>query len=89
VSAQGGTVDMAVRGAHIQLPILNSGGNGTSRVQAQGIQLGTTAGTLRVALRDERGALVPMRSVSFGSQEPLSRQTAGWRVNTQDEEGVW
>jgi hypothetical protein len=88
-SAQGGTVDMAVRGAHIQLPTLNSGSNGTSRVQAQGIQLGTTAGTLRVALRDERGALVPMRSVSFGSQEPLSRQTAGWRVNTQDEEGVW
>lgn len=88
-SAQGGTVDMAVRGAQIQLPVLNSGGNGAPRVQAQGIQLGTTAGTLRVALRDERGTLVPMRSVSFGSQEPLSRQTAGWRVNTQDEEGVW
>lgn len=88
-AAQGGTVDMAVRGAQIQLPVLNSGSNGASRVQAQGIQLGTTAGTLRVALRDERGALVPMRSVSFGSQEPLSRQTAGGRVNTQDEEGVW
>lgn len=88
-ASQGGSVDMAVRGAQIQLPVLNSGSNGATRVQAQGIQLGTTAGTLRVALRDERGALVPMRTVSFGSQEPLSRQTAGARVNTQDEEGVW
>jgi hypothetical protein len=89
VSAQSGTVDMAVRGAQIQLPTLNSGNSGASRVRAQGIQLGTTAGTLRVALRDERGTLVPMLSVSFGSQEPLSRQAAGVRVNTQDEEGVW
>ena len=69
--------------------MLNSVNNGASRVQAQGIHLGTTAGTLRVALRDERGLLVPMRSVSFGSQEPLSRQNAGARVSTQDEDGVW
>lgn len=86
---RGGTVDLVVRGANIQLPLLNSASNGASRAQAQGIQLGTTAGTLRVALRDERGALVPMRSVSFGSQEPLSRQTAVVRASTQDEEGVW
>lgn len=88
-SARGGTVDLVVRGANVQLPMLNSVSNGASRVQAQGIQLGTTAGTLRVALRDERGALVPMRSVSFGSQEPLSRQAAGARASAQDEDGVW
>ena len=88
-STEGGSLVADLRSAHIQLPVLNSGNNGASRAQAQGIQLGTTAGTLRVALRDERGALVPMRSVSFGSQEPLSRQTAGGRMITQDEEGVW
>jgi len=87
--AQGGSVDMAVRGARIQLPFMSSANGGALRAQAQGIRLGTTAGTLRVALRDERGVLVPMRSVSFGSQEPLSRQTAGVRAVTQDEEGVW
>lgn len=81
--AQGGSLVAGFGSARIHLPELNSG------VQAQGIQLGTTAGTLRVTLRDERGALVPMRSVSFGSQEPLSRQTAGARTSTQDEEGVW
>src|SRR5215207_1265710 len=88
-SAQGGTVDLAVRGANIQLPLLNSGNSVVARGPAQGIQLGTSAGTLRVAMRDERGQLVPMRSVSFGSQEPLSRQTASGRVSTRDEEGVW
>lgn len=86
---RGGTVDMVVRSAVVRLPLQNSVNNGASRFQARGIQLGTTAGTLRVAMRDERGALVPMRSVSFGSQEPLSRQTAGGRTSTQDEEGVW
>jgi hypothetical protein len=88
-SAQVGTIEIAVRGAQIQLPKPSPRDNGASRVHVQGIQLGTTAGTLRVALLDERGALVPMRSVSFGSQEPLSRQAGGVRVNTQDEEGVW
>lgn len=88
-STRGGSLDAAIRSARIQLPQLNSVNNGASRVQAQDIKLGTTAGTLRVALRDERGALVPMRSVSFGSQEPLSRQAAGARVATQDEDGVW
>ncbi|HKG13353.1 MAG TPA: hypothetical protein VKB12_08435 [Pyrinomonadaceae bacterium] len=88
-STGGGSLVADLRPARIQLPLLNSGSNAASSVAAQGIQLGTTAGTLRVAMRDERGALVPMRSVSFGSQEPLSRQTAGVRVSTQDEEGVW
>jgi hypothetical protein len=87
--AQGGTVDFVVRGAHVQLPVLNPANSAAPRFQAQGVQLGTTAGTLRVVLLDERGALVPMRSVSFGSQEPLSRQAAGARVSTQDDEGVW
>lgn len=88
-SARGGTVDLVVRGAKIQLPSLDYVNNGASRGPAQGIQLGTSAGTLRVAMRDERGELVPMRSVSFGSQEPLSRQAAGGRVSARDEEGVW
>jgi hypothetical protein len=88
-STGGGSLVADLRPARIQLPLPSSGSDGASRVQTQGIQLGTTAGTLRVAMRDERGALVPMRSVSFGSQEPLSRQTAGGRASTQDEEGVW
>lgn len=87
-STEGGSLVADLRSARIQLPRLNVN-NGASSVQAQGIQLGTNAGTLRVALRDERGILVPMRSVSFGSQEPLSRQNAAVRVSTQDDEGVW
>jgi len=89
-STRGGSVEADFRSARVQLPTMNSAGNDALRVQAHGIRLGTTAGTLRVALRDERGALVPMRSVSFGSQEPLSLQTAGVRAGgAQDEEGVW
>ncbi len=53
-----------------------------------GHQPGTTA-EICASQCHERGALVPMPSVSFGSQEPLSRQTAGGRTSTQDEEGVW
>jgi hypothetical protein len=84
-----GSIDAAFSTARVRLPDLNSGNSVASRVPAQGIQLGTSAGTLRVTLRDERGALVPMRSVSFGSQEPLSRQTASSRLTSKDEEGVW
>lgn len=73
----------------VQLPLLNSGNNGALRFAAQGIQLGTTAGTLRVVLRDERGTSLTMRSVSFGSQELLSREAATRRPNSEDEEGVW
>lgn len=87
-STRVGTVDATFSSARIQLPELNSGNNGAQRVQAQGIQLGTTAGTLRVVLRDERGTPVTMRSVSFGSQELLSRETAT-RPNSKEEEGVW
>ncbi len=84
-----GLVDAAVSTAPVKLPLFNSGANVASNVPAQGIQLGTSAGTLRVVLRDERGTLVPMRTVSFGSQEPLSRESASRRANAKDDEGVW
>jgi hypothetical protein len=84
-----GSIDAAFSTARVRLPQLNNVNSVASRAPAQGIQLGTSAGTLRVTLRDERGALVPMRSVSFGSQEPLSRQTASSRLTSKDEEGVW
>jgi hypothetical protein len=77
-----GSIVADLRPAGVILPQLNN-------APAQGIQLGTSAGTLRVVLRDERGTLVPMRTVSFGSQEPLSRQTASSRLTSKDEEGVW
>jgi hypothetical protein len=85
----GGAIDADLRPAGVILPQLNNANSVASRVPAQGIQLGTSAGTLRVVLRDERGTLVPMRTVSFGSQEPLSRQTASGRLTSKDEEGVW
>ena len=71
------------------LPLRYTAVGTASRAPAQSIELGTSAGTLRVVLRDERGTLVPMRSVSFGSQEPLSRQTAAQRAASKVEEGVW
>lgn len=86
---RGGSVDAAVSTARVKLPLFNSGANVASNVPAQSIQLGTSAGTLRVVLRDERGTLVPMRTVSFGSQEPLSRESASRRANAKDDEGVW
>jgi hypothetical protein len=86
---RGGSIDADLRPAGVILPQLNNVSSVASRVPAQGIQLGTSAGTLRVVLRDERGTLVPMRTVSFGSQEPLSRQTASGRLTSKDEEGVW
>ena len=88
-STQGGSHDEAVTSATVRLPQLNAANYLAAGGPTQGIQLGTSAGTLRVVLRDERGSLVPMRSVSFGSQEPLSRQTAGGRLNSKDDEGVW
>jgi hypothetical protein len=88
-STRGGLLDEAVTSARVRRPHLDSVNYADARGPAQGIQLGTSAGTLRVVLVDERGALVPMRSVSFGSQEPLSRQTAGGRLISKDDEGVW
>ncbi|HEY0169668.1 MAG TPA: hypothetical protein VGB98_01355 [Pyrinomonadaceae bacterium] len=46
---------------------------------------------LRVVLRDESGAgrVVPMRAVSFGSQELLARESAGRQATVAENEGVW
>lgn len=46
---------------------------------------------LRVVLRDESGAgrVVPMRAVSFGSQELLARESVSRQVSAADNEGVW
>jgi hypothetical protein len=55
------------------------------------IPLGASAEPLRVVLRDEQGNayVVPMRTVSFGSQELLPRDVAGARSSAKNEEGVW
>jgi hypothetical protein len=55
------------------------------------ISLGTNAEPLRVVLRDERGAtrVVPMRSVSFGSQELIAREGTSRRAAVTGREGVW
>ncbi|HEX8146184.1 MAG TPA: hypothetical protein VF591_03190 [Pyrinomonadaceae bacterium] len=51
----------------------------------------TSAETLRVILRDESGAerVVPMRSVSFGSQDFLSRGASGRPPVAVEVGGVW
>lgn len=61
------------------------------RGQPVKISLDTGAQPLRVVVRDERGAarVVPMRSVSFGSQELLAREGSGHRTTSTDREGVW
>lgn len=50
-----------------------------------------SAEPLRVIVRDERGAerVVPMRSVSFGSQDFLSRGTSARPASTLEAGGVW
>ena len=55
------------------------------------IPLDTNAEPLRVVLRDERGAtrVVPMRAVSFGSQELIAREGATRRAPVTDKAGVW
>lgn len=65
-----------------------SGGEVASHAASQGVALRTPTETLRVVLRDERGDayVVPMRSVSFGAQGPVSR---GARASHADKEGVW
>ena len=46
---------------------------------------------LRMIVRDERGAerVVPMRAVSFGSQDLLARETALRQASVAEVEGVW
>jgi hypothetical protein len=55
------------------------------------IPLGANTQPLRVVLRDEGGQarVVPMRSVSFGSQELIAREGPGRRASSADKEGVW
>jgi len=55
------------------------------------IPLSASAEPLRVVLRYEQGNayVVPMRTVSFGSQELLTRDVAGARSSAKNEEGVW
>ncbi|HEX8722402.1 MAG TPA: hypothetical protein VF736_17435 [Pyrinomonadaceae bacterium] len=55
------------------------------------ITLTAPAEPLRMILRDERGAgrVVPMRAVSFGSQELIARQGAPRRQAATENEGVW
>jgi hypothetical protein len=55
------------------------------------IALKAPADSLRMILRDERGAgrVVPMRSVSFGSQELIARQGGLNKTVVLENEGVW
>src|SRR5437764_4098385 len=55
------------------------------------LTLGNSPETLRVVLRDEHGAarVVPLRAVSFGSQELLARESVGRRASVKENEGVW
>lgn len=55
------------------------------------IALKTTAEPMRMIIRDERGAgrVVPMRAVSFGSQDLMSRESAGRQAGAAENEGVW
>lgn len=61
------------------------------QVGARGVALRTSPETLRVVLRDERGAshVLPMRSVSFGAQAPVVRGPRAGRASFEDKEGVW
>ncbi|HWS89272.1 MAG TPA: hypothetical protein VN282_20025 [Pyrinomonadaceae bacterium] len=55
------------------------------------IQVRASAEPLRIVLRDERGAerVVPMRSVSFGSQDFLARGAATRPATNAEVGGVW
>ncbi|HEX8499831.1 MAG TPA: hypothetical protein VF659_04500 [Pyrinomonadaceae bacterium] len=54
-------------------------------------RLETPAETMRMVLWDERGAgrVVPMRSVSFGSQELIARENVSRQASAAENEGVW
>jgi hypothetical protein len=55
------------------------------------IPVGVPAEPLRVILRDSHGAeqVVPMRTVSFGSQELIAREGARRQTAAAEDEGVW
>jgi len=55
------------------------------------VPVGGSADSMRVVLKDENGSarVVPVRSVSFGSQELIARGPAGRRPAAANKEGVW
>jgi hypothetical protein len=55
------------------------------------IAVKASAEPMRMILRDERGAgrVVPMRSVSFGAQELITREGVGRQATAAEDEGVW
>ena len=55
------------------------------------IALKTPSEPMRLVLRDERGAgrIVPMRAVSFGSQELIARENVSRQLTAAENEGVW
>lgn len=65
--------------------------SGTGAPVITGIPVKASSEPLRVILRDERGAerVVPMRSVSFGSQDLLSRGAAAKPSAVTEVGGVW
>ena len=80
-----------VAGAQNSLTAAVKGAGVIKRSPTVSISVGTSAESLRVVLRDESGAsrVVPMRSVSFGSQELIAREGQGRRAPVTDKEGVW
>lgn len=66
---------------------------GSSRVLAPAVAVpvGGSADSMRVVLRDENGSarVVPVRSVSFGSQELIANGPEGRRTPATTKEGVW
>lgn len=65
--------------------------SGVTAAQVIHLSLKSSAEPLRVILRDERGAerVVPMRGVSFGSQDFLSRGESGRPAVAAEVGGVW
>jgi hypothetical protein len=55
------------------------------------VPAGGSADSMRVVMRDENGSarVVPVRSVSFGSQELIASGPAGRRTAVTSKEGVW
>ena len=89
--------EVALRGPAGQVSAKNSltsavtGAGVIEQGRAVKISLDASAQPLRVVLKDERGTsrVVPMRSVSFGSQELIAREGQGRRAPLTDKEGVW
>jgi hypothetical protein len=80
-----------VAGAQNSLTAAVNSAEVINRSPTLAIPVGTSAESLRVVLKDESGAsrVVPMRSVSFGSQDLIAREGQGRRAPVTDKEGVW